>query len=127
MVTAMAHVYVDATIKAKRSAKVRLLVDTGATHSLISPTLARKVGMRPSVVRDTVRLASGKPVRVPTAVGLIRVDGREAATLFWIGPCDEPLLGVETLEVLGLAVDPRSGRLRPTRPYASRLGGLRTR
>ena len=120
----MGHVYVDATIRGRRAARVRFLVDTGATFSLISPELARRVGIEASPVRDRVRLATGRMVRLRTAVVGIRIDGRETAATFWIGPCDEPLLGVETLEALGLAVDPARARLRTTRPYATRLGGF---
>jgi len=32
---------------------------------------------------------------------------------------------VEALEALGLAVDPTTGSLRPTRTYTVRLGGVR--
>jgi clan AA aspartic protease len=120
----MGHVRVDATIRGRRSTRLRFLVDTGATYSLISPETARRVGIEPGPIRDRVRLATGRAVRVPTALGGIRIDGRETVTIFWIGPCDEPLLGVETLEALGLAVDPGKGRLRATRPYATRLGGF---
>jgi len=120
----MGHVHVEATIRGRRSARVRFLVDTGATYSLISPAVARRVGIQPGPIRDRVRLASGKRVRMPTALGAVRIDGRETATIFWIGPCEEPLLGVETLEALGLAVDPAKARLRATRPYATRLGGF---
>jgi len=38
--------------------------------------------------------------------------------------CEEPLLGVETLGILGLALEPAKRRLRPTRPYAARLDGF---
>jgi aspartyl protease family protein len=118
------HAYVEATIRAKRKLKARFLVDTGATYSLISPDLAKQLGMELSRLREKVHLANGESVRVPTALGQIRIDGRETVTVFWIGPCDEPLLGVEALEALGLAVDPRTGTLKPTRPYATRLGGF---
>ena len=60
---------------------------------------------------------------MPMGLGAVRIDGREAETIFWIGPCEEPLLGVGTLEALGLAVDPAKARLRATRPSATRLGG----
>ena len=114
----------DATIRGRRPASVRFLVNTGATYSLISAELARRVGIEAGPVRDRVRLASGRTVRLPAALGGIRIDRREAATIFWIGPCDEPLLGVETLEALGLSVDPARARLSATRPYATRLGGF---
>jgi predicted aspartyl protease len=38
-----------------------------------------------------------------------------------IGDVAEPLLGVETLETLGLAVDRPKGRLTPTRSYTVRV------
>jgi predicted aspartyl protease len=38
-----------------------------------------------------------------------------------IGEVAEPILGVETLEALGLTVDPRKQRLIPSRAYAVRL------
>ena len=123
----MGHVYINATIRGKRQKKARFLVDTGATHSLISPKMAKEAGLVVGPVKDTVRLANGKTIRIPLASVLVKIDGREAGATFWIGPCDEPLIGVETLEALGMAVDPRSGRLKPTRPYAGRLGGLRAR
>ena len=120
----MGHVYVEATIRAKRKLKARFVVDTGATCSLISPDLAKQLGMEPSRLREKVHLANGKSVRVPTALGQIRIGGRETVTVFWIGPCDEPLVGVEALEALGLGVDPRTSTLKATRPYATQLGGF---
>jgi len=121
------HVFVDATIRGRRAARVRFLVDSGATYNLIPAELAQRLGIEPGPIRDRVRLATGRRVRLPTALGAVRIDGREAATIFWIGPCEEPLLGVETLEALGLSIDPKRGRLRPTRPYATRLGGFERR
>ncbi len=123
----MGHVYVDAIIRGKRSERVRFLVDSGASYSLIPPDLAERLGIETTRFRDTVRLATGRTVRLPTALGVVRIDDREASTIFWIGPCNEPLLGVETLEALGLGIDPSTGRLRPTRPYATRLGGIALR
>src|SRR5439155_10443326 len=57
---------------------------------------------------------------MPMGLGAVRIDGREAETIFWIGPCEEPLLGVGTLEALGLAVDPAS-RGCPAAPSATSL------
>ena len=55
----MGHVRVDAVIRAKRSPRVRFLVESGATQSLIPPELASEVGLQPSGVRETVRLVNG--------------------------------------------------------------------
>ena len=56
-----------------------------------------------------------------------QIDGREAPTTVLVGKVDEPILGVEALEALGLIVDPAKKRLSPSRPYAVRLGGYRCR
>ena len=120
----MGHVYVNATIRGRRSRRVRFLVDTGATYSLVSPETARQAGLVELPVRDKVTLADGRTALVHQAAGSLKIDGRSAGTIFWVGPCDEPLMGVEALEVLGLGVDHHTRRLKPTRPYATRLGGI---
>ena len=51
---------------------------------------------------------------------IFNVAGREGAATVHIGNVPEPILGVETLEVLGLAVDPRGQRIIQTRNYAAR-------
>jgi predicted aspartyl protease len=56
---------------------------------------------------------------------MLGTGGRPTAATVLIGPVSEPLLGVETLEALGLSVDPASGTLRKKRGYAVRLGGFR--
>jgi len=48
---------------------------------------------------------------------MVRIGDRSAASTVVITDCDEPLLGVEALGGLGLAVDPATGSLRPTRAY----------
>jgi len=72
-----------------------------------------------------VGLADGRRVRLKADVAIIQIDGREAPATVLVGDVDEPILGVETLEALGLVVDPRKKRLSPSRPYAVRLGGYR--
>jgi len=120
----MGHIHQNVRLRAERAIKTRMLVDTGATFTVIPPRLARALGMkgrRPV----SVRLADGRRVRVLADVAVVRIDGREAPATVLIGKVEEPILGVETLEALGLVVDPRRKRLSPSRPYAVRLGGYR--
>jgi len=118
------HIHQNVRLRAERAIKTRMLVDTGATFTVIPPRLARALGMkgrRP--VR--VRLANGRRVRLLADVAVVQIDGREAPATVLIGKVEEPILGVETLEALGLVVDPCRKRLSPSRPYAVRLGGYR--
>ena len=102
-----------------------MLVDTGATYSLISPSLAERLGVSRFPRKVTVTLANGQTVEAEMGLVMSQIGDRSAGNVAVIADCDEPLLGVEALEALGLAVDPSTGALRPTRAYAVRLSGLR--
>jgi len=102
-----------------------MLVDTGATYSVIPPRLARALGIKRPRRSVRVRLADGRRIRLGADLAIVQIDGREAPTTILVGKVDEPILGVEALEALGLVVDPRKKRLSPSRPYAVRLGGYR--
>ena len=104
---------------------IRMLVDTGATFSVVPRRLARALGIRRPRRSVSARLADGRRVRLGADVAIIRIDGREAPATLLVGDVDEPILGVEALEARGLVVDPRKKRLSPSRPYAVRLGGYR--
>ncbi len=121
----MGHVYQDVTLTAAKKKKVRMFVDTGATFSVISPQLAKEIGVAPTQLTYGVRLANGKVVRMKVGQALFRIKKREVPHTVLCGKVDEPILGVETLEALGLAVDPSSGVLTETRAYTVRLGGIR--
>lgn len=119
----MGHVYHDVTLIGAKTKRVRMFVDTGATYSMVSKELARELGIKPFRKRILVEVADGRKVRLPVGLAIVRINGREAANSILIGGTEEPLLGVEALEALGLAVDPATGELKPTRSYAVRLGG----
>ncbi|MBI4701180.1 MAG: retroviral-like aspartic protease family protein [Deltaproteobacteria bacterium] len=122
----MGHVYVDATLSWATSEPVRLLVDTGATYGIVPADLAARLGLPLSPVPRKVRLADGREAEWPFTTLWASVAGREAAvTSFVAPPGAEPVLGVEGLECLGLAVDPADGRLLPTRAHAVLAVGYR--
>src|SRR5437867_3292119 len=112
-------------LRAEKTAAIRMLVDTGATFSLIPAQLANALGIARLRRSIGVRLADGRRVRLRAGVAVVRIDGREAPMTVLVGEVPEPILGVEALEGLGLVVDSRRKRLRPSRPYAVRLGGYR--
>ena len=121
----MGHIYQRVRLRGEKTATVRMLVDTGATFSVIPPRLARALGIAKPRRFVRVRLTDGRRVRLGADLAVVQIDGREAPTTILIGKVDEPILGVEALEALGLVVDPGRKRLSPSRPYAVRLGGYR--
>ncbi len=121
----MGHIHQKVRLRAEKAATVRMLVDTGATFSVIPPDVAEALGIKKPRRSVSVRLADGRRVRLGAEVAILQVNGRQAPATILVGKVDEPILGVEALEVLGLMVDPRRKRLAPSRPYAVRLGGYR--
>ena len=117
----MGHVRENVELLGEKSVRVRMLVDTGATFSMIPKPLARAVGVRPSGPPYRMTLADGRRVKCASGIVGYRIGKREAPGVILIGDVAEPLLGVETLEALGLAVDVRKGRLTPTRSYTVRV------
>lgn len=90
-----------------------LLVDTGATWSLIPAEAARSLGVDPSESRP-VRTADGRRLDLPLGEVRFTIDGRSFTTPCLIGAADvPPLLGAVTLEAFGLAADPVQKTLVP--------------
>lgn len=118
----MGHVYQRVKLSAEKAVTVRMLVDTVATFSVISEALARAIGIKRLRRSVPITLADGRRVRLNAGVAIFQIDGREAPATILVGDVAEPILGVETLEALGLTVDPRRRRLAPSRHYAVRLG-----
>ena len=121
----MGHIHQKVRLRAGKTATVHMLVDTRATFTVIPRRLAKAIGMRRPQRLVKVRLADGRIVRLGADVAILQVDGRQAPATVLVGKVDEPVLGVEALEALGLVVDPQRKRLSPSRPYAVRLGGYR--
>jgi len=121
----MGHIHQRVRVAAEKTTTVSMLVDTGATFSVIPEALARAVGVRRLRRAVTITLADGRRVRVDAGTAIFRIGNREAPATILVGGVVEPILGVETLEALGLTIDSRRRRLRPSRGYAARLGGCR--
>ena len=123
---AMGHIWVEAKIcslDGSRCRTVRALVDTGATLSVVPRRLANELGLQPYRV-DKVQTGAGT-VEVERAAAVVEVEGRKTITEVWISDIiDKPLIGVTTLELLGLQVDPSTGKLReaPLLLYSLREG-----
>ena len=105
----------------RRSAGIEMLVDSGATYSVVPTTVLRRLGIRP-YRSETFSLADGSEVKRALGSAEFQVAGRRGASTVIFGKRgDACLLGVVTLEALGLMLDPLRRRLRPLR---LRLGAL---
>ncbi len=116
------HVYV--TVKLgdplkRRVKEVKMLVDTGATYPCIPEKLAGELGLRLEF-KTKVTLADKREIEAWYATAYIEVMGRGDLIPVRVFEVEEPLLGIFALEALGLAVDPTTGEVKPTRGFIAR-------
>jgi len=94
-------------------AEVELLVDSGASYSIIGEDVLRKLEVRPLGERSFT-LANGERIVRKIAGVQIRVGERTGLSPVIFGQVsDQPVLGVTALEELGLEVDPTTKVLKP--------------
>ena len=109
--------YIQGTVRGPAGEQtVRFLIDSGAVYSLIPEPVWRGIGLVPKREMDFA-LADGTVVRRAVSECHISLPQGEAHTPVVLGqPGDtEPLLGVVTLEILGLVFDPFHRTLHPMR------------
>jgi clan AA aspartic protease len=95
------------------SVDVRFLIDTGAQYSLLPHEIWRQLGLAP---RRTLAFNLADGTRIDRGISdcRITVEGIEGPTPVILGePGDVALLGIVTLENLGLVFNPFDRSLRP--------------
>lgn len=98
-----------------KQASVRFLVDSGATYSLLPHDVWRELGLAPKR-KVTFTLADGTTVERAVSEVHLRLPEGEGHTPVILGePGDQALLGVVTLEILGLMLHPFKRTLEPMR------------
>ena len=113
----MGIIYIDGKVRGSsgREEQVRFLVDSGATYSLLPQGVWQTVGLGPQR-EHTFTLADGSTVtRKVSECYIILPQGAAHSPVILGEADDEPLLGVVTLEILGLILDPFKRTLKPMR------------
>jgi clan AA aspartic protease len=111
---AVGYVWVDAVIRnptTNRSASVKALVDTGATYTVIPRKIFEELKL-PLRGKRKVRTAKSL-TELDVCEGVVEIMGKSTPTLILVSDdLDFALIGVTTLELLGLEVDPVTGELK---------------
>jgi predicted aspartyl protease len=113
----MGLTYIDGIVTGPtgRRADVRFLVDSGATYTLLADTDWRAIELTPTR-SVTFTLADGTQIARQVSECRLALPQGEAHTPVILGENgDEPLLGVVTLEILGLMLNPFTRTLQPMR------------
>ena len=87
-----------------------VIVDTGATISVIPERVARSLNIKFPITRK-FELADGSSVIKPVGAALIKLDGRSTIDEVTTVRKGSSLLGVTVLEKMGYEVNPKTGKL----------------
>ena len=113
----MGLVYVDGVVKhGGKGVRVGFLADSGATYTVLTKSVWEELGLKPMGEVEFV-LADGTVIKRAISEALLELPGHgERHTPVILGESeDENLLGVVTLEIFSLVLDPFKRKLRPTR------------
>ncbi|AEA12996.1 hypothetical protein TUZN_1526 [Thermoproteus uzoniensis 768-20] len=92
-----------------------ILADTGATFTALPIDAAEKLIETPFTVE--LRLGDGRRVAAKVYVAEAEIEGRRGPVRVVAFEGATPVIGVDTLETLGLRVDPITGKLEKTEYY----------
>ena len=112
----MGIIHVDGTVRGSGGeAAVRFLVDSGAMYSLLPNQVWQAIGLSPRR-RERFALADGTRVeRDMSECYIVLPQGAGHSPVILGEAGDEALLGVVTLEILGLMLNPFTRELQPMR------------
>ncbi|MGH9800754.1 MAG: retroviral-like aspartic protease family protein [Blastocatellia bacterium] len=113
----MGLTHVKATVSGSKGKKrtLKFLVDSGAVYTLLPEKVWHELGLKPKR-KMSFTLADGTEIERGISechIKLLKDDGHTPVILGEKG--DEPLLGVVTLEIFGLVLNPFQRKLQPMR------------
>ncbi len=92
--------------------EVEMIVDTGTIYTVLPSSLLKELRVE-SIGRRRFRLANNQVIERDIGLIGIEIEGFKTHTIVVFGDENVYLLGVVTLEELGLEVDPIKGVLKP--------------
>lgn len=113
----MGLTHIEGTVSAiagrRKAIEVRFLVDSGAVYSVLPDEVWRGLGLK--AIREVeFTLADGTAIARKVSECRFEIEGMTGISPVILGlPEDLPLIGMVTLEVLGLMLNPLSRKLLP--------------
>ncbi len=111
----MGTTYVDGRVAGPRGARarVRFLVDSGAVYTVLPHRVWKRIGLAPRR-RQTLSLADGTDIERQVSECRISLPQGDTHTPVILGePGDVALLGMVTLEELGVVLNPLDRTIEP--------------
>jgi len=111
------HVFLKVLFRGKEVLEVdRMLVDTGASFTVMPLDVAEKQFIE-TPFEVELKLGDGRVVKARVFVAEAEIEGRRGPLRILAFEGAMPVIGVDTLETLGLKVDPLTGKVEKTDYY----------
>lgn len=95
-----------------KMAEGEFLVDSGSLYTVVPVRMVKELGLQPTS-EETFSLADATTTKRKIGNAMINFRGKEVPSIVVLGEeGDHPLLGVTTLEMMGLIFDPLKQKLR---------------
>lgn len=114
----MGHLHTDMTVRGSKAAVElkNVLIDAGATYTVLPEEILEEVGAWGPLSEVEVELGNGEKVKAEAYGVAIKIEEVEAPAISITFEGGQTVIGVETLESIGLKLDPTTGALEFTRP-----------
>jgi predicted aspartyl protease len=113
----MGHIFVKASFRGRDVIEFeKILIDTGASFTVMPIDIAEKYFIETPFTAE-LKLGDGRTVKAKVFVAECEIEGRKGPVRILAFENAIPVIGVDTLETLGLKVDPVTGRIEKTEYY----------
>jgi len=94
--------------------EVDFLADSGSWYMVLPPSIVEELKLSP-VAKRTLTLVDGRKAEFPIVVVYVKALDSETITLAAVAESPEPLFGISTMEDLGIAINPVTGKAEKVR------------
>jgi len=113
----MGHVTIDVAMAGSRGQHQlrNILIDTGAGYSVFAEDILKAIGAHELPAKIPLELLDGKVVHADAYAAILTLEGRQSPIIAVTFAGAKPVIGVFSLESLGLKADPVTEKLEETR------------
>ncbi len=114
----MGHITVDVTITGPGGEHrlKNILIDTGATYSVFLEEVLKDIGAFKLPTKVSIELGDGRVIQANAYAAVLSFEDRQGPVIAITFEGAKQVIGVYSLESLGLKVNPVTGKLEETRP-----------